>query len=69
MASEAYQSLPYAEIFAADIARAKNQPLNVANPQLEAALKVAIESVMLSGVTPEQALQTLRQTVNEILQD
>jgi multiple sugar transport system substrate-binding protein len=69
MASEAYQSLPYAEIFAADIARAKSQPLNVANPQLEAALKVAIESVMLSGVTPEQALQTLRQTVNEILQD
>jgi multiple sugar transport system substrate-binding protein len=69
MASEAYETLPYGEVFAADIARAKSQPLNVANPQIEQALREAIESVMLSGVTPEQALQALRQKVNEILEE
>jgi len=67
--SEAYEDSPYADVFAADMARSKSVMLHELNPQFDELLKEAIESVMLTGVTPQQALDTLRRKANELLQE
>ncbi|MDD4903216.1 MAG: extracellular solute-binding protein [Candidatus Bipolaricaulis sp.] len=69
LSSEAYETFPYADVFAADMARSKMVMLHEYNPQFDDLLREAIESVMLAGVTPEQALATLRQKANELLQE
>jgi len=69
LASEAYTSFPYSDVFAADMAQSKMVMLHEANPRFEELLKEAVESVMLAGVSPQDALDTLRRKANEILQE
>jgi len=69
LASEAYLSFPYSDVFATDMAKSKMVMLHEANPRFDELLKEAVESVMLTGLTPQQALDTLRRKANEILQE
>jgi multiple sugar transport system substrate-binding protein len=69
LASETYTSFPYSDVFADDMAKSKMVMLHAENPRFDELLKEAVESVMLAGVTPEQALQTLRRKANDILQE
>ncbi|MFQ5795996.1 MAG: ABC transporter substrate-binding protein [Candidatus Bipolaricaulia bacterium] len=67
--SEAYASFPYVDVFSADLGRSKMVPLHVANPRFDELLKEAVESVMLTNATPEQALATLKRKANQILKE
>ncbi len=67
LASEAYASIPYADVFASDMARSRLVQLHPANPEFVRLLDEAVKAVMLEGVTPEAALATLRRKANEVL--
>lgn len=69
LASQEYQSIPYAEVFAADMARSHMVPLHPANAQFKILLTDIVKAVMLEGVSPEEALRTLKQRANEILEE
>ena len=69
LASDTYTSSPYSDVFADDMAKSKMVMLHAENPRFDDLLKEAVESVMLAGVTPQQALETLRRKANEILQE
>ncbi|MBC7169999.1 extracellular solute-binding protein [Candidatus Bipolaricaulota bacterium] len=69
LASEAYASVPYGDVFAGDMARSSLVQLHVANPEFKQLLDDAVKAVMLSGVTPEEALATLKQRANEVLEE
>ncbi len=69
LASDTYKSFPYSDVFAADMAKSKMVMLHAANPRFDDLLKEAVESVMLAGISPQDALDTLRARANEILQE
>lgn len=67
LASDVYAAQPFGDVFAADMARSSLVQLHVANPQFKQLLDDAVKAVMLQGVTPEDALATLRRKANEVL--
>jgi multiple sugar transport system substrate-binding protein len=67
LASDVYAAQPFGDVFAADMARSSLVQLHVANPQFKQLLDDAVKAVMLQGVTPEDALATLRRRANEVL--
>lgn len=67
LASSAYAAMPYAQVFINDLARSTLVQLHVANPEFKLLLDEVVKSVMLQGVSPEEALATLKKKANEIL--
>ncbi|MDD2912659.1 MAG: extracellular solute-binding protein [Candidatus Bipolaricaulis anaerobius] len=67
LASDVYAAQPFGDVFAADMARSSMVQLHVANPEFKQLLDDAVKAVMLQGVTPEDALATLRRKANEVL--
>jgi len=67
--SEAFKNYPYADVFMSDLAKSQPVPLHPKGPQLETLIREAIEDVMLTNVTAEQALATLKKKANELLQE
>ncbi|MGD9840903.1 MAG: extracellular solute-binding protein [Candidatus Bipolaricaulis sp.] len=67
LASDVYAAQPFGDVFAADMARSSLVQLHVANPEFKQLLDDAVKAVMLQGVTPEDALATLRRKANEVL--
>ncbi|MDY0392032.1 MAG: extracellular solute-binding protein [Candidatus Bipolaricaulis sp.] len=67
LASDVYAAQPFGDVFAADMARSSMVQLHVANPEFKQLLDDAVKAVMLQGVTPEDALATLRRRANEVL--
>ncbi len=67
--SDVFKNYPYANVFMSDLAKSHPVPLHPKGPQLEQLLKEAIESVMLTNTTPEQALATLKKKANELLKE
>ena len=67
--SQAFKSTPYSDVFANDMAAGHIVYYGAASSKIEALLKEAFESVMLSGVEPAKALEKLRKDVSAALAD
>ena len=65
--SKDFKALPYMDVFMGDMERAHIVFLHENGYQFERFIKEAVESVMLSGVQPREALDTLRERIQEVL--
>ena len=69
MDSEAFRNVPYSTIFVSDLARANVVYTAENGAKMEELIKEAVESVMLSGISPVQAHATLKVKAQELLND
>lgn len=65
--SEEFKELPYMDIFMGDMEKAHIVFLHENGYQFERFIKEAVESVMLSEVPPKEALDTLRERIQEVI--
>ena len=68
-ASDTLKNMPYSQVFIDDMARSHMIYYGENSPQIQTQIRNAVESVMLSGVSPEKALATLRASVQEIIDE
>lgn len=69
VASDTLKNMPYSQVFMNDMARAHMIYYGENSAEIQTQIRYAIESVMLSGVSPEKALATLRSAVQEIIDE
>jgi len=69
MESETYKSMPYSKVFADDMAKGHVVYYGESSAKIQSHIREAVESVMLAGVSPEDALQTLKRKVQEVLDE
>lgn len=69
MESETFKSMPYSEVFRNDMAKGHIVYYGADSAKIQSHIREAIESVMLAGVSPEDALKTLRRKVQEVLEE
>jgi multiple sugar transport system substrate-binding protein len=67
--SDTYKNMPYSEVFTNDMNRAHMVYYAAHSAELQTLIRSAVESVMLSGSTPEQALAKLKSAAQELLKD
>lgn len=68
-ASDTLKNMPYSQVFIDDMARSHMIYYGENSAEIQTQLRYAVESVMLSGVSPEKALATLRAAVQEIIDE
>jgi multiple sugar transport system substrate-binding protein len=68
-ASETLKNMPYSDVFINDMARSHMIYFGENSAEIQTLIRNAVESVMLSGVSPEKALATLRASVQEIIDE
>ncbi|MGI6433631.1 MAG: ABC transporter substrate-binding protein [Sphaerochaetaceae bacterium] len=64
--SDQYKNIPYSDVFANEIARSRASYTGANSGELQILIRTAMESVMLSGVTPEKAYATLKAAAKEL---
>ncbi|WP_320127681.1 extracellular solute-binding protein [uncultured Sphaerochaeta sp.] len=69
IASDTLKNMPYSSVFINDMARAHMIYYGENSAQIQTLIRNAVESVMLSGVSPEKALATLRASVQEVIDE
>ena len=69
MESETFKNMPYSDVFVNDLARANVVYTAENGAKMEELVKEAIESVMLSGISPVQAHATLKAKAQELLNE
>lgn len=69
MESETYQSMPYSKVFADDMAKGHVVYYAESSAEIQSLIREAVESVMLAGTSPEDALKTLKRKVQEVLEE
>ncbi len=69
MNSETYKSMPYSEVFTNDMAKGHVVYYGENSAKIQSHIVEAIGSVMLAGVSPEDALKTLKRKVQEVLDE
>ncbi len=67
--SETFKSMPYSEVFRNDMAKGHIVYYGADSAKIQSHIREAIESVMLAGISPEDALKTLRRKVQEVLEE
>jgi multiple sugar transport system substrate-binding protein len=67
--STAYKNIPYSDVFTKDMQRGHIVYYGAHSSELQTLIRAAVESVMLSGVAPEQALATLKTAAQELIDD
>jgi len=67
--SSVYRSMPYSDVFTKDMERAHIVYYGAHSAELQNLIRTAVESVMLSGETPERALATLKTAAQELIDD
>jgi multiple sugar transport system substrate-binding protein len=67
--SSTYKNIPYSDVFTKDMQRGHIVYYGANSAQLQNLIRSAVESVMLSGETPEKALTTLKASAQELLDD
>lgn len=67
--SEIFKNMPYSDVFMDDMARAKPVFLHESGYQFERYIKEAVEGVMLQNVPVQEALDDLRENIQEVLDD
>jgi len=68
MASAQYTKMPYSKVFTDDMARGHIVYYGANSAKLQELIKKAVESVMLSGVSSDKALATLKQDAKELFE-
>jgi multiple sugar transport system substrate-binding protein len=69
MKSETYKSMPYSEVFTNDMAKGHIVYYGEDSAKIQSHIREAVESVMLAGVSPENAVKTLKRKVQEVLDE
>ena len=69
MNSEIYKSMPYSDVFTNDMAKGHIVYYGENSAKIQSHIREAVESVMLAGVSPEDALKTLKRKVQEVLDE
>jgi multiple sugar transport system substrate-binding protein len=69
MESATFKAMPYSDVFAKDMAAAHMVYYGASSSKIDAFLRQAFESVMLSGVEPAKALEKLRKDVTAALEE
>lgn len=69
MESETFKNMPYSDVFVNDLARANVVYTAENGAKMEELVKEAVESVMLSGISPVQAHATLKAKAQELLNE
>ena len=67
--SEVFKTFPYADVFLEDMSKSHIVPLHPKGPQFEQFIREAVESVMLTTATPEEALRDLKKKADELLRE
>ncbi len=67
MSSQTFANIPYADVFASDMAKGKIVYYAEDSAKIQELIKEAIEGVMLSGIAPEKALASLKVKAQEVL--
>lgn len=67
--SDTFKNYPYADVFISDMEKSHSVPLLTNGPQFEQLIREAVEAVMLTNTTPEEALKTLKEKANELLKE
>ncbi|GHU21812.1 ABC transporter substrate-binding protein [Spirochaetia bacterium] len=67
--SPTYKNMPYSNVFTNDMERGHIVYFGAHSAELQNLIRSAVESVMLSGVTPERALATLKSAAQELLDE
>ena len=67
MSSKTFSDMPYAQVFADDMARGSMVYYGENSAKIQELIKEAIEGVMLSGIEPEKALASLKVKAQEVL--
>jgi len=67
--SPTYKNMPYSDVFTKDMERAHVVYYGASSAKFQKAIRTAVESVMLSGISPEKALATLKAEAQEILDE
>lgn len=67
--SETFKNMPYSDVFKSDLEKGSIVYYAENSPKVDSLLKTAVESVMLSGVSPEKALETLRKSVQAVIDE
>ena len=69
MESETYKSMPYSKVFADDMAKGHVVYYGESSAEIQSFIREAVESVMLAGTSPEDALKTLKRKTQEVLEE
>ncbi|MCM1321382.1 MAG: extracellular solute-binding protein [Bacteroides sp.] len=67
--SKTFKDMPYSDVFKQDLENGTCVYFGDNSPRIDALLKNAVESVMLSGIAPEKALETLKKNMQEIIDE
>ncbi|AEC01411.1 extracellular solute-binding protein [Parasphaerochaeta coccoides] len=67
--SDTLRNMPYSDVFINDMARAHMVYFEENSAEIQTLIRNAVESVMLSGVSPEKALATLKASVQEVIDE
>lgn len=69
MNSETYKSMPYSDVFTSDMAKGHVVYYGENSAKIQSHIREAVESVMLAGVSPDDAVKTLKRKVQEVLDE
>ncbi|MGC9322603.1 MAG: extracellular solute-binding protein [Kosmotogaceae bacterium] len=67
--SETFNNYPYSDVFISDLEKSTVVYFSESSAKIQSLIKEAVESVMLSGRSSQDALNTLRRKVQEVLDD
>jgi multiple sugar transport system substrate-binding protein len=67
--SATFKGMPYSEVFKSDLEKGSIVYYAENSPKINTLLKTVVESVMLSGVSPEKALETLRRDLQAVISE
>ncbi len=67
--SDTFKNMPYSDVFKKDLEAGSVVYYDENSPKIDSLLKNAVESVMLSGVSPESALADLRKNVQAVIDE
>ncbi len=69
MSSEEFVNMPYADVFIGDMERAHHLYFGKNSTEIQSLLSTAVSNVMLQDVSPEQAYQNLKASVQELIDE
>jgi multiple sugar transport system substrate-binding protein len=69
MESETFKAMPYSSVFKGDMERGHVVYYGENSAKIQDHIRGAVESVMLSGVSPQEALKNLRRKAQEALEE
>lgn len=67
--SETYKSMPYSDVFTAEMQRANHLYFGKNSNEIQDLLTTAVSNVMLQDISPEQAYYDLKNSVQELLDE